>query len=208
MTLVAAFWLFDLGDKLFPQSVPQKTSNAEYAMPQQAAQKTTVEQPVAVYVEQSPVPEKSLALEKKIRTQQPTEPTSRLPELENREFRLDLRGTALLGNSHISKDAAMTLKMKPVLGSKLEAFSVYDAKFVLANTAIDMKNVRAEIFDKKLSLTVVSDSVGAFVIVASLDVPILADNNNRQDVTVKNQLFYLVNRDLPYKIDLSGTLSS
>lgn len=208
MTLVVAFWLFDLGDKLFPQSVSQKTSNAEYAMPQQVAQKTTVEQPVAADVGQSPVPEKSPALEKKIRMQQNLEPTSRLPELENREFRLDLRGIAMLGNSHISKDAAMTLRMKPVPGSNLEAFSVYDAKFVLANTAIDMKNVRAEIFDKKLSLIVVSDSVGTFVLVANLDAPILADNNNRQNVTVEDQLFYLVNRDLPYEIDLSGTLSS
>lgn len=208
MTLVSAFWLFDLEDKLFPHSVSQKTSNAEYAMPQQAAQKTTVEQPTAVDVGQTQIPEKSPALEKKIRMQQSLEPASRLPELENNEFRLDLRGTAFLGNSHISKDAAMTLKMKPVPGSNLEAFSVYDAKFVLAGTAIDMKNVRAEIFGQKLSLTVVSDSVGTFVIVANLDVPILADNNNRQNVTVENQLFYLVNKDLPYKIDLSGTLSS
>jgi hypothetical protein len=193
-----------LGDRLLPQKISEKTSNAEYEMPQHTAKTTMVQEPSisAATVEKSP------SLEKKIRAQQNTESKSRLAELESKEFRLDLRGTALLGSSHISKDVSMTLKMRPVPGSNLEAFSVYDAKLVLASTAIDMKNVRAEVTGQKMSLTVVSDSVGTFVIVVNLDEPILTDNNNRQNVSAENQLFYLVNKDLPYKLNLGGTLSS
>ncbi len=132
----------------------------------------------------------------------------RLAELEKKEFSLELRGTARLAATSISKDAALIVKLIPVLGTNLQSFEIVDARLLLDSSTISIKSISATIQGKDVILTFVSENVASFEIKATLDEQILADKNNKQNVVLQDQLFYLIKKETPYRLDMSGTMSS
>ena len=100
------------------------------------------------------------------------------------------------------------MKIHPILGSNLENFEVIEAKMTFDNSRISVENSSIAIKGNDVLMTFTSDAVGSFVIKGTLDDPILSDKNNKQTLLIQNQLFYLAQKDVPYHIDMTGTLSN
>ncbi|MGQ0771796.1 MAG: hypothetical protein ACT4NT_03375 [Nitrososphaerota archaeon] len=203
--LTASFWVFNLGEKFFPVT-KQEISSVEFQMGKQQV------------IEDTPMPEASAdSTQAQIQIpkqhKEPIRPAinreeTRLDELEKKEFSLELHGTARLATTSISKDAALTVKLSPVLGTNLQSFEIVDARLLLDSSAVSIKSISATIHGRDVVMTFVSENVASFEIKATLDESILVDKNNKQNVVLQDQLFYLIKKETPYRLDMGGTLSS
>lgn len=204
--LTASFWVFNLGEKFFPVTIKQEIQSVELQTEKQQV------------IEDTPMPEASadstqVQIEipkqrKELVRPEINQEEIRLDELEKKEFSLELHGTARLGTTSISKDAALIIKLSPISGTNLQIFEIVDARLLLDSSAISIKSISATIQGKDVVLTFVSENVASFEIKATLDEQILADKNNKQNVVLQDQLFYLIKKETPYRLDMSGTLSS
>ncbi|MBI5697141.1 MAG: hypothetical protein HZC29_01260, partial [Thaumarchaeota archaeon] len=161
---------------------------------------SSIEQPVA---QKQTTETKSL---QKIAPRIESEPKSRLLELENKKFSLDASGNAYLGTSGVSKKASLTLKLVPIKGTVLQEFQISDARLFLDGSGIGIVGVGAKADNTKLTLEFLSETVGKFTINVTLDEKLLDDTNNKQSILIEDQKFYLVNKEVPYRLELSGTL--
>lgn len=206
VVLTASFWVFNLGEKFFPVTIKQEIQSVELQTEKQQV------------IEDTPMPEASadstqVQIEipkqrKELVRPEINQEEIRLDELEKKEFSLELHGTARLGTTSISKDAALIIKLSPISGTNLQIFEIVDARLLLDSSAISIKSISATIQGKDVVLTFVSENVASFEIKATLDEQILADKNNKQNVVLQDQLFYLIKKETPYRLDMSGTLSS
>lgn len=203
--LTASFWIFDLGEKFFPDT-KQETPSVEFQTEnQQAIEDTSVPEASADSTQaQIEIPKQRKELIKPEINQEKI----RLAELEKKEFSLELHGNARLGATSISKDAVLIVKLSPISGTNLQSFKIVDARLLLDSSAVPIKSISATIQGKDVVMTFVSENVASFEIKATLDEQILADKNNKQNVVLQNQLFYLIKKETPYRLDMSGTLSS
>jgi len=213
ITLFAAFWLFGLGEKIFFQKSHQEAlPNLEHVVsvpspqvqPQQASE-TTTESSAQRNLPTTSGPSGTFG--KRLESVSGVE-QDRLSALESRTFRLDLKGSAFLTPSTVSKDASLTVKMAPISGTKLESFEVKEAKIMIANTAMTLKSTAVSVTDQKLTMLITSEGVGEFTIYAHLGKKVVSDGNYRQDVALNDQTFYLPKKSVPYKLVMSGTLTS
>ena len=140
--------------------------------------------------------------------QQQRSEKSRLSEFEAKEFKLEMSGTALVSPSTMLKDASLLIKMKPVAGMNLEEFKVSEARLILDSTAMSLNLITVKIVDHDMVLIIDSTNKGEYFVRAQISEKILSDNNNRQNVLLHDQPFYIVNKDIPYKLNLTGTLTS
>lgn len=204
--LTASFWIFDLGEKFFPDTTKQETPSVEFQTEnQQAIEDTSVPEASADSTQaQIELPKQRKELIKPEINQEKI----RLAELEKKEFSLELHGTAHLGATSISKNAVLIVKLSPISGTNLQSFEIVDARLLLDSSAVPIKSTSATIQGKDVVMTFVSENVASFEIKATLDEQILADKNNKQNVVLQNQLFYLIKKETPYRLDMSGTLSS
>lgn len=204
--LAASFWIFDLGEKFFPVTTKQETPNVEFQTEKQQA------------IDDVPMPEASAdstqaqieipKQRKELIRPEINQEEIRLAELEKKEFSLELHGTARLSTTSISKDAALIVKLSPISGTNLQSFEIVDVRLLLDISAVPIKSSSATIQGKDVVLTFVSENVPSFEIKATLDEQILADKNNKQNAVLQDQLFYLIKKETPYRLDMSGTLSS
>lgn len=207
--VAAAFVVFDLDDKLYPNQTDGYVGTVNYS---EAPKQTLVAEP-APESDASSVQEQVQVMEpkpasKQIAPRTQSEPKSRLPELENKEFSLDLKGDAHLGMSGITKTASLTLKLLPVKGTLLKEFKISDARLLLDDSGISVIGTSASIEGKKITLEFLSESAGKFTIDATLDESLLDDTNNKESVTLDDQNFYLAKKETPYRLQMSGSLSS
>lgn len=68
--------------------------------------------------------------------------------------------------------------------------------------------ITVKIVDHDMVLIMDSTNQGEYFVRAQISEKILSDNNNRQNVLLHDQPFYIVNKDIPYKLNLTGTLTS
>lgn len=148
------------------------------------------------------VPKPSSNLGQRLDTSEKT----RIDGLELREFRLDLRGQALLVPSTVSKPASLHIKMTPVPDTALGAFSIREAKMILAGTAIELENVSVTMHWNGMTLSVGSGDTASAIFV-SLEGNILSDGDDMQHAAINDQLFYLLKKDAPYRLSLDGALT-
>jgi hypothetical protein len=135
-------------------------------------------------------------------------PVSDLELLEKKEFKLSLSGTYYAGSPSASKPAFLDVAVRPISGSNLENFEVIEAKLAFDSLRVSLRNPSVVIKGTEVTMTFTSDAVGAFVVRGTLDDPILSDKNSRQALVIQNQVFYLEQKDIPYRVDMTGTLSS
>lgn len=194
----AAFLIFDLDSKFYP--VPkQHVSTIGY----DETTKTIIPEPVEIILPQTiPVAPKKAELPVRVQN----EPKSRLNELENKEFLLNLSGDAHV--SGMVKKTTITLKLQPIKGTNLQEFKILDSRLVLDSSGVSISGTTLKIDEKNITIEFVSDTFGKFVIRATLDESILSDTNNKQSVLVEDQNFYLINKETPYRLNLIGNLSS
>lgn len=196
----AAFLIFDLDSKFYP-APKQHVSTIDYS----ETTKTIIPEPPKITPPQNTIiaPKK---IEPPVRVQ--NEPKSRLNELENKEFSLNLSGDAYVGISGMIKKTNLILKLQPIKGTNLQEFKVLDSRLILDSSGVSISGTGLKINDENITIEFISDTFGKFGIHATLDEPILLDTNNKQSVLVKDQNFYLINKDMPYRLNLIGTLSS
>lgn len=195
--MAAAFLIFDLDSKFYPTPKPH-ASTIDYS----EATKTIIQEPVEITPLQTTIIPKKADLP--VRAQ--NEPKSRLNELENKEFSLNLSGDAYV--SGMVKKTTLTLKMQPIKGTNLQEFKIVDSRLVLDSSGVSISGTTLQIIQKDIVIEFVSDKFGKFIIRATLDEPILSDTNNKQGVSVVDQNFYLINKETPYRLNLVGTMSS
>ncbi|MGQ0605460.1 MAG: hypothetical protein ACT4OD_00690 [Candidatus Nitrosotenuis sp.] len=202
--VVAAFLIFDLQEKFYPVLKPY-TVTIDYT----ETKKTMIAEPkelAEVSLQNTVLMPLQKQVFKSVRAE--NEPKSRLSELENKEFSLYLGGDAYLGISGVAKKANLALNLVPIKGTNLEQFQVLDSRLLLDNSGVSISGTGVEIEDRNVTLKFVSDTVGEFVIRATLDESILDDTNNKQSVFLEDQNFYLIKKEMPYRINMFGTLSS
>lgn len=194
----AAFLIFDLDSKFYPTPTSH-ASTIDYS----ETTKTIIQEPTEIIPQQTPtITPKKAELPARIQN----EPKPRLNDLENKEFLLNLSGDAHM--SGMIKKATLTLKLQPIKGTNMQEFKILDSRLVLDSSGISISGTSLKINEKDIAIEFISDTFGKFVIQATLDEPILSDTNNKQSVSVKDQNFYLINKDMPYRLNLIGTLSS
>ena len=204
---VIAFWGFGLAEKITPQ---EKISQI-IDMPNNNQPISITKNPVLssasadVELKDIPIP---VSEKKPSKIEKTTKPVSNLELLGKKEFQLSLSGTYYAGSPSASKPAYLEMKIHPILGSNLENFEVIEAKMTFDNSRISVENSSIAIKGNDVLMTFTSDAVGSFVIKGTLDDPILSDKNNKQTLLIQNQLFYLAQKDVPYHIDMTGTLSN
>ena len=199
---VAAFLVFDLDSKFYPKSVDGHSAKSEYS--EVPNQMLTVSSAEHATLAQEPKP-----AQKQVKpARQVYEQKSRLAELEEKEFSLNLGGDAHVGITGMVKKSSLSLKFTPIRGTNMEQFQVLDARFVLGGTGIPITCIGAKIEQKILTMDFVSDSAGKFSVIAILDENILNDSNNKQSIAIEDQDFYLVKKEIPYKLNMIGTLNS
>lgn len=198
--VAAAFLIFDLDDKLYPKQ-KQYAATIDYT----DDAKTIIPEPDVPTVLPS---QQTIVAKKPEFSTRIQEPKSRLNELENKQFSLSLSGDAYLGGSGVVKKASLTLKLVPVKGTNLSEFQVLDSRLLLDSSGVSISGTGMRIDGNDMTIGFVSDSVGKFEIHAVLDESILHDTNNKQSVMMKNQDFYLIKKETPYRLNLIGTMSS
>ena len=196
--VAAAFLIFDLDSKFYP-APKQHASTIGY----DEATKTIIPESVEIIQPQTMTiaPKKT---ELPVRVQ--TEPKSRLNELENKDFSLNLSGDAHV--SGMVKKTIITLKLQPIKGTNLQEFKILDSRLVLDSSGVSISGTALQIDEKDITIEFLSDTFGKFTIRATLDESILSDTNNKQSVSVEDQNFYLINKEMPYRMNLIGSLSS
>lgn len=207
--VAAAFLIFDLDEKLYPNSDNQYAATIDYT---ETPNHTIIEEPTPMISSiEPPVTQKQTIETKhsqKITSRTESEPKSRLFELENKKFSLDASGDAYLGTSGVSKKASLTLKLIPIKGTVLQEFQISDARLFLDGSGIGIVGVGAKTDNTKLTLEFLSETIGKFTIDVTLDEKLLDDTNNKQSILIEDQKFYLVNKEMPYRLQMSGTLGS
>ena len=193
----AAFLIFDLDSKFYP-APKSHASTIDYS----EATKTVIQEPVEI----TPLQTTAIPKKAELPARAQDEPKSRLNELENKEFSMNLRGDAYV--SGMVKKTSLTLKMQPIKGTNLQEFKIVDSRLVLDSSGVSISGTTLQIAQKDVAIEFVSDTLGKFIIRATLDEPILSDTNNKQGVSVADQNFYLINKEMPYRLNLVGTLSS
>ena len=208
--VVAAFLLFDLDEKLFSNTptehpvtinyveAPNHTVVAESALPKSKMQeKPAAQKPMTTA--QKPMVSASQKVQK--------EPKSRLPDLESRQFKLDLNGDARIGQSNMAKKASLTFILVPIKGTNLQEFKIAESRFVLDGSSVLLSNIGVKINDRDLVMDLNAEG-GTYKIHGKLDKAILDSKNNKQNVSLHDQTIYLTKKDAPYLLNLSGTLTS
>jgi hypothetical protein len=204
---IIAFWGFGLAEKVMPQeNVPQITGIL-FDSPPEPAEQSSIISSASADVESKIIPQ-IISEKKPAAVERAVKPVSRLESLEKREFHLGLSGTYYAGSPSASKPASLEMKIRPILGTNLENFEVIEAKMLFDNSGIPIARPSIVITGNDVFLTFASDSVGSFVVRGYLDESILSDNNDKQAIVVENQMFYLAQKDLPYHIDMTGTVSN
>lgn len=204
---IIAFWGFGLAEKIMPHEKISQIADATSDNPSEPIMQNPVLPAAYVDVESKSTSE--ITYEKKTNPIERTvKPTSRLESLEKRQFQLSLSGTYYAGSPSASKPASLEMKIRPVLGANLENFEVIEAKMMFDNTGIPITPPSIVITGNAILLTFVSDAVGPFVIKGTLNESILSDKNDKQTAVIENQVFYLAQKELPYHIDMTGTVSS
>lgn len=203
--LVIAFWGFGLADKIMAQEKITPIADLLSDNPPMVAKEKIISSASA----DTQLKNTEVTYEKKPNTiERVIKPVARLESLEQREFRLTLSGTYYAGSPSASKPASLDLKIRPTLGTNLGNFEVIEAKMMFDNSGIPIAHPSVTITGSDVFLTFASDAVGSFVVKGTLDEPILLDKNDKQEIVIENQLFYLARKDLPYHIDMTGTMSS
>lgn len=191
--VAASFLLLDLDDKFHPVSTNQYSANIDYT--------ETPKQIIIPDVE----PKKQIA-QKQAPIKVQLEPKSRLSELEEKEFSLNLSGDAyVLG---MTKKANLVLKLEPIKGTDLQKFTISESRLIIDGSGAVISGVDASLDGVMLTLNFAANNVGQFSILAILDEQILDDTNYKQNASVENQNFYLVKKETPYQLNLVGTLKS
>lgn len=194
--VATAFLIFDLDSKFYP-APKSHASTIDYS----ETTKTIIPEPTETVSPQTVTPKKA---ELPARIQ--NEPKSRLNDLENKEFSLNLSGDAYV--SGMVKKTTLTLKLQPIKGTGLQEFEILDSRLVLDSSGVSISGTALQIDEQDIAIEFISDTFGKFVIRATLDEPVLSDTNNKQSVLVKDQKFYLINKETPYRLNLIGTLSN
>lgn len=202
---VVAFWGFGLAEKIMPQEKISQLIDAPNENQRVQLMTNSVLSSASAAVEPKDTPKP--APEKKPSTiGTAAKQVSNLDLLEKKDFQLNLSGIYYAGSPSASKPAYLTMKIHPVSGSNLENFEVTEVKMTFDNSRISVKNPSISIKGSDVLMTFTSDAVGSFVIHGTLDDPLLSDKNNKQTIVIQNQLFYLAQKDVPYHIDLTGTV--
>lgn len=204
--VAAAFLIFDLDDKLYPKHTDGYVASVNYSEAPSHTLVAESEPEPTLQKQQPPVIESKPVQKQVVRTQ--AEPKSHLSELENKVFTLGLNGDAHLGVSSITKKASITLKLVPIKGTTLKEFQISDARLLLDDSAVSIIGTGAKIDGTQMTLEFLSENVGKFTILGTLDNPILDDTNNKENVRIDDQNFYLVKKDVPYRLQMSGTLTN
>lgn len=199
----AAFLIFDLDDKLYPKS-SQYSANIDYTEAPKTvlAEQLSVPEPAKPIIQQQ---EKTIPKQIQTKTVVP-EPKTRLADLEQRQFRLDLSGNAYVGMSGMVKKTNLILKLEPVKGTNLQEFHIIESRFILDSSGVPISGTGVKINGKNITIEFVADNVGAFAIHGTLDEKILDDKNNKQSVILEDQDFFLIKKDTPYRLNMAGTL--
>lgn len=203
---IVAFWGFGLAEKILPE---EKIPHAD--MPDNNQPTSITKNPIfsSASADAESKNTSKLIYEKKPSTIKSTDKSiSRLELLEKREFQLNLSGTYYAGSPSSSKPAHLEIKIRPIPNENLENFEITEAKMAFDNSRISIENPSITIKGNNVLMTFMSDAVGSFVVKGTLDEPILLDKNNKQALVIQNQLFYLAQKDIPYHIDMIGTLSN
>jgi hypothetical protein len=204
---IIAFWGFGLAEKILPQeNTPQITDMLFDSRPEPAVQSSIISSASAN--EESKIIPQIISEKKPAAVERTIKPVLRLESLEKREFNLSLSGTYYAGSPSASKPASLEMKIRPILGTNLENFEVIEAKMMFDNSGIPIAYPSIMITGNDVFLTFVSDAVGPFVVRGTLDESILSDKNDKQTIVVEGQMFYLAQKDLPYHIDMTGTMSN
>lgn len=203
---VVAFWGFGLAEKIMPQEKISQildVPNNDQPIPMKNSVFSSASASVESKDAPRPAPEKKTG-----KIENTAKQVSNLELLEKKEFQLNLSGIYYAGSPSASKPAYLTMRLQPVLGSNLESFKVIEAKMTFDNSRISVKSSSVSIKGSDVLTTFESDAVGSFVVKGTLDEPILSDKNNKQTLVIQNQLFYLAQKDVPYHIDMTGTMSA
>jgi len=203
---IIAFWGFGLAEKIMPQEKIPQIADIMSNNPSEPITQNPIMSSASADVESKSTSE--LVYEKKpSMTERTIKPVSRLESLEKRQFQLNLIGTYYAGSPSTSKPASLEVKIRPTPGTNLENFEVIEVKMMFDNSGIPITRPSITITESDILLTFVSD-VGSFVIKGTLDESILSDKNDKQTIVIEDQLFYLAQKDLPYHLDMTGTISS
>lgn len=199
---MSALLIFELDEKFYPKPT-EHAASIDY---------TETPNPIII---PEPITESALAMEPAptIQKSMPTPapkvqvaPKSRLAELEQKQFQLNMSGEAFV--SGMLKKANLLLKLEPIQGTGLKQFKVVESRLILDGTGVAITSTGATINDTILTLDFTANNVGTFSISGTLDNDVLDDANNKQTVTMKDQNFYLVKKEIPYRLNLVGTLSN
>lgn len=199
---MSAFLIFDLDDKFYPRPREHAASMDYTEAPNQTlvpVVEPTIESAPVIsekQVQQAPTPQ--------VRLQ--NEPKSRLFELEQKQFQINLSGDAYV--SGMVKKASLTIKMTPIKGTNLQKFQIVESRMILDNSGVSITGTGVQIIGQKITMDFTANNVGAFSISGILDSAILEDANNKQNVILEDQNFYLVKKETPYRLNLIGTLTS
>jgi hypothetical protein len=200
--VVSAFLIFELDEKFYPKPTEHAASIDYTETPNQTIIPEPITEP-ALAIEPSPTMQKSMP---NPAPKAQVAPKSRLVELEQKQFQLNLSGEAFV--SGMLKKANLLLKLEPIPGTGLKQFKVVESRLILDGTGVAIVSTGATINDTILTLDFTANNVGLFSISGTLDNNILDDANNKQTVTIHDQNFYLVKKEMPYRLNLVGTLSN
>ncbi len=199
---MSAFLLLDLDERFYQQPRGHASSIDYIETPNQ----TLVPEPIVsteIIFQESTV-QKSAPKQVQARVQ--NEPKSRLFEMESKQFTLNLSGKAhVIG---MIKDANLVLKLEPVRGTDLQDFRITESRLILDGTGVPITGISAKIDRTKITLDFTANNVGKFSISGILDESMLDDTNNKQNVVIQDQDFYLLKKEMPYRLNLIGTLAS
>ncbi|NDF27850.1 MAG: hypothetical protein EB153_09935 [Nitrosopumilaceae archaeon] len=106
----------------------------------------------------------------------------------------------------MAKKASLSLKMTPIKGTNLKEFSIVESRLLIDGSSAPVSGIGAKLDDKTLTVDFAADKTEKFTITITLDEKILDDKNNKQKAVLQDQDFYLMNKSMPYKVDLTGTL--
>jgi hypothetical protein len=199
--MVSAFMLFDLDERFYPQSTIHAASIDYTEAPNQTITPEFVIS--AEPVNEEPIAPKSAP--KQVQRVQ-SEPKSRLIELESKQFTMNLNGEAHVAG--MLKDANLILKLEPIKGTGLQDFQIVESRLILDGAGVPITGISAKIEQTKITLDFTANNVGKFSMSGILDEIILDDTNDKQNVILEDQDFYLLKKEMPYRLNLIGTLAS
>ena len=199
---VIAFWAFGIGEKIIQH---EKNSENDHTTISNSAVSVIEKTPMISPASADPEPQHmSPIISKKKQDTIQNDKSDLSDKSTKNQFRLSLSGTYYAGSPNLSKPANLEIIFRSASSTNLDSFVILETKMVLGNLGIQLKN--PSIVIKGTDIQIIFDSVGSFVIKGTLDESILKDN--KQTVVITNQLFYLAQKDLPYHLDMTGTLSS